>query len=334
MRFEARSKVAVAFIIMIVAMAAWFAVRPPAQTARASMAAPKPPQVQQSAPVSFGSERYTPRPAPTSKPPTPVVRGPPTDVAPPPPNTPVKELLVALKSQADAGVPEAACRLGAELARCHQTQIMVNLQSRELTRIDSASRRGEDTSRARQLLDARYQGLDEAKRLCADVPSETVNHGWQYLLQAGQAGNAAAAAQFAVNPPLSTERVVEDLDGWNAYRQFAPGLLQRAIEGGDVRALYTAFFSSATGMAAGGTLLQKDPYRALVYAHALLPIVDRNSLETITFMLPSLQTEVGLDQLRRADEEGARLRESFFLKSMMTDVSNAVGTARPMACYD
>ena len=251
---------------------------------------------------------------------------PPSIKSQPPVGTKVRVVIEQLKEDADSGVPSAACRVGAELTRCWQTRELSRTYEKQLGRASSLPA---GSSKARRIESEAAQLRAQAgkdREMCEGVSDELIDQGWRYLLDAALKGNVAAMDQFVVNPPLSQENVISSLEGWTAYRDFGRTFIQRSIESGSVRALYLAFFSAASGMGPGGqALVPRDPYQAIVYGNAALPLVDRAGAEMIMGALPRLQNEAGA---RAADAilEGNALRGRHFVRnSGISEVSSGLG---------
>lgn len=237
----------------------------------------------------------------------------------PPANTPIADVVLQLKAAAESGNPQAACRLGVELARCWHTDRLLN----------DPSFKGRSVNDEPAMLPL----LDDQK-LCAGVSTKDKNEAWRYLLQAAQAGNVAAMSKFALNPPLSTENFVSNIEGWQAVRDFGPQFLLTAIDRGDVRALYRAFFASFSGLGPGGeSLLRKDAYQALVYGKALLPLVVPTDAGQIQKTISNLEITLSPSQVVGAELAAAKLRQASFSNvSSPTDVTGDSAFVEPLRC--
>ena len=75
---------------------------------------------------------------------------------------------------------------------------------------------------------------EHAAAACKDFTPDPKDEVWRYTLQAALGGNDGAAVNFALGlmAGLDTQRPLATLDGWVAYQQFAPLVLQRAIDDG------------------------------------------------------------------------------------------------------
>lgn len=197
-----------------------------------------------------------------------------------PENTPVATVLKELRSAADAGDSRAACRVGIELARC--------------LRIGSKSSAAE-------------------RALCEGVTSDDANQAWKYLLQAAATGNVAAMSRYARDPGLTTTNPADSAEGWLTYKQNAPTFLNQAVQGGDVMALYFSWWNSATGFSSGGDhVFQQNPYMAMVYGNAVLPLLDPRRQNNVIQLNAKIQASVPADQLAQAQAEGQRIRDTYF----------------------
>jgi hypothetical protein len=250
----------------------------------------------------------------------------------PPLNTKVKDVIAELKADAERGVPQAACRVGAELTRCWQVKQRLAIRDQVLSRLGSMS---PDSDQGKSILSNAAgiaSSVQSDKDLCQGVEDNDMQDAWRYLLKAALGGNAAAQAQFAINPPLSPNDPVGSLDGWAAYQQYSQNFLRRAIESGNIRALYLGFFSAASGLGPGGQAIAgRDPYQALAYGNALLPLVDAQTAQQIQAALPQIQAEIPA-QASRAAQEGQDLRTKFFGGKVPVNVSSNLGGINPGGC--
>jgi hypothetical protein len=250
----------------------------------------------------------------------------------PPFGTPVSDVVAKLKADADAGVPTAACRVGAELARCWRNRELLSTRATTQGRLNALPADSEEARRTRVMDEELVAYTKKDTELCEGVSDELIDGGWRYLLNASLHGNAAAMEQFAIGPPLSPTQVMSSLAGWEAYRDYGPGFLHRSIENGSVRALYFAFFSAATGIGVGGqSLIPRDPYRAIVYGQAALPLVDAQSAQMIMNLMPELQRAAG-GRAQAAVQEAGELRRRYFALSGRALVSTDLGRSAPERC--
>ena len=228
-------------------------------------------------------------------------------------NTPVVQLEATLRSAADLGHPQAACRLGIELIRC------ARIGSQQTTLDDlhgDAERAPKESPEAKRLakeIDTASRALAETQYLCNGVSPESTRNAWRYLFSAASAGNVAAMSRFVRDPGLNPGEP-EAAEGWEMYTRNAPEFLQRAIEGGDVRALYQGWFSLSSGKSISQTkTFERDPDKALAYGYALVNgLIDVRRAARISRTNESLAKELGAERAARARQAGADLRAMYF----------------------
>lgn len=178
-----------------------------------------------------------------------------------------------LVSQADAGNPGAACRLGSLLAQCgllpaqwHSEEFVASLRKRE----KSAAERGDLASaneEAQSLLIVQAR-LDQ----CGGIPDELYPRAHAYLRQAALAGERQALVQYIRGesfPPLGMidnhQFRSPDFDIWRAE---AHGLLEAQFRDGRPEAALMLLEAHST---AGGNLpLVTSPDPLLDHAYLLL----------------------------------------------------------------
>jgi hypothetical protein len=235
----------------------------------------------------------------------------------PPTNLPVVEVLRQLRPAADAGNPVASCRLGIELARCWRADLV----SSSTTLADSV----------RQSEGALQFATDE--RLCEGISAADRGSAWRYLLAAAQSGNVAAMTKFALDPPLSTSTFVEDLEGWQALKQYGGQFLLSSIEAGDPYALYRAFFSAATGLGPGGaTLLPQDATLSVIYGRVLVSILPPSEASRISVSLEQIESKLSATQLASASVQADALRKRAFARQLLQAFSDDHGYVDPTRC--
>jgi hypothetical protein len=218
----------------------------------------------------------------------------------PPLNAPVAVILPQLEARARAGDVAAACRVAMEKMRCWRVQ---TLNEAEVANAppDVATRIAED------------------RVACADVSRAQTVDAWRYLSQAALAGNVAAMSLFARDPQLSARPPIETAEGWLVYRDYAERFLAAAIEGGDTMALFYGWFTTATGQSLEGQgVFHKDPYKALVYGFAAIPLLDYRRQAMVSRMNDTLTTGMTREEIERVRAEGDRFRERYFRGAAVT----------------
>jgi hypothetical protein len=189
------------------------------------------------------------------------------DASLPPPDSPMRLVYGRLKELASQGDAHAQCRLGFELQRCASAPDLV----RNAREHESKWGNGDNPSMlawTRQLSHL----ADKTTKTCHGFVPDKGDEAWRYILQSALAGNDAAIMNFVfgLSAGLNPEEPTKSVDGWAAYRDYAPQLIQRAIDDG-----YPAAYAFAGNLSLyphfGVTVLPKDPVRAAAYYLALLP---------------------------------------------------------------
>jgi hypothetical protein len=309
-------------VVVFLARAPQTGIKPPDPSAAASLP-PSPPRT--AAPAAKPGSWAAPPGAATS-----VMRGP---VRLPPPATPVRDVIDQLKPHADAGEPRAACRLGMDLTRCYQARGVEKLVEGEARRLRSVDPASDEAARVRRSMEELTRTVAADSVACMGVPDQALDAAWVYLLRAGLAGNVTAMAQFATNPPLPYESVIDNIEGWTAYRDHAGAFLLRAVEAGDVRAAWMATFQSSTGMGPGGAVLPRDPQRALAFAYAIRPLVDSDGARQVEHVIARSRAEAGIDTAR-AERVGDALRARAFATAPKAASINRMGTGDAHRCAE
>ena len=217
----------------------------------------------------------------------------------PPINTPLRTSYGELKQQADAGNPVAQCRLAFELERCRKLPQRI----RSAEEFAKREERRPEVS-AKPLLQLLQREIATSAPVCQDFTPSASDEPWRYTLYAALNGNDAAALSFvlAMSAGLDPGKPVAAIDGWQAYRDYAPRFLQRAIDNGNPAAYYMA--ANFTGRTPyGATLVPNDPVQAAAYYLALMPSASplfRNELQENVQRLNLSAGELAQAQARAA----------------------------------
>ncbi len=250
-----------------------------------------------------------------------------------PRDTPAATIVEALIAEADAGDPEAACRVGMELWECRGDQLIEKWDAQTL---HTVKRILGDEAHAR--LYRVLQGEWETHLRCAGVSDELAPRAWLYLGRAALNGSVAAKAKFAMAPPSSTEDVQDAgfLATLDLYRERASEFLWDAIADGDVMALYTGWFNARAFDSLGGGVFPRDPYLALVYANALKSLVSDHRLTYVTNTIAEVGKELGEDFARKAAADGEQLRQTYFAGTKRVELAdtpnNSDAWVDPLRC--
>lgn len=206
----------------------------------------------------------------------------------PPAGTPVKALLAQLRPAAELGHAPSSCRLGMELATCRTARYAV--------------KQGGSPA-----------DFAEALGMCEGVPDVDIAQAWRFLFNSAQAGNVAAMSKFARDPGLSIDDLAASAEGWAAYRDHAQRFFWGAIQGGDVMALFSNWFALMSGLTVGGKgVIERDPYQALVYGTAAIPLLDPRRQALVVRVNARLAQELKPELVVQANAEGERLRARYF----------------------
>lgn len=109
-------------------------------------------------------------------------------------DTPLADILDELSRRADAGEPEAACRLAAELMRCsHRDELVFGLNVASI--LQDRSRPSAEASRG----DRQRATLSTANRVCAGVAPERIAEAPHRLMNAADLGHPGARAWAAIH---------------------------------------------------------------------------------------------------------------------------------------
>lgn len=226
----------------------------------------------------------------------------------PPPNARLVDTYGALRQMAQAGNPHAACRLGYELNRCRNLQITEAITKSYLARYEKAKQEGHERPGEEEMALARKREYENAERACAEFPPEETQNAWQYALEAAQTGNGPAIMNFVgLKMGLDQRNPANTAEGWLAFKQLGPGLLQDALNKGMPEA-----YEYAAGLYAWQNapeqLLPFDPVRALAIYKALRTSATddsyRDQMNTNIAMLTQ-RYRYSPEDLAKADVEAA-----------------------------
>ena len=221
----------------------------------------------------------------------------------PPDGVALADLYPELKARADAGDARANCRLALELNRCRQVAIALDAASDLVAAHRTDAAQNATTAAELVAMSERDAGI------CGHAPPEDPDNSWRYLLRAAQAGHVPSILRFVIEPPLDEVDFVADMEGWEAYRRFAPELLRFAADSGDVRAIYHAYLLSMGVTAPGGTdTFPRGEIRAVVYGTAALPYLDDAGVRRVSMRLERIRASSDAETFASAVSEGRALR--------------------------
>jgi TPR repeat protein len=110
--------------------------------------------------------------------------------------------------------------------------------------------------------------------MCEGFPEENGRDAWRYLLRAAQAGHPGSMLRFLWTTGFNHQGPMDDLDQWLAYRDNAPGILERAVEMGYPEAYEVAARMNEGRWFGGKSALPRDIAKAQAYDLALSRVTD------------------------------------------------------------
>lgn len=169
------------------------------------------------------------------------------------------------KASAEGSVP-ATCRLAFELGRCNEAQDIEKAASNSefLTGRLPPSSPGY-TARMAQDKSLREEA-SIATRVCAGLPMTETADAWKYALAAAQSSHLPSMIRYVrrYGIGLNTGDPAVTAEGWLAYKQTAPTILQNAIDQGSPEAMeYAAFMHLREN--ASFRIVPYDPILGITY---------------------------------------------------------------------
>lgn len=179
----------------------------------------------------------------------------------PAPGTPVREALAALDARARAGDALAACRLISELSLCKAVRDWSPAaEQAAINRLALLLKDGDDVADSARQLQAIIDINNEAKRNCEGIDDADLRALPEYAFAGARSGHPPSMAYFAAGH-VGGEQLVADPGLYNAYRQHAWPMFQRALEAGYPPAVATwSWALNANGFAYFAGVIQ-EPWR-------------------------------------------------------------------------
>jgi hypothetical protein len=226
--------------------------------------------------------------------------------------TPVKELQAALQQVGTQGDAQISCRLGVELIRCMRLDYRQAMLKASQNALDQAPKDDPKTIQGLAELEDRRRLLAEDRTVCGGSMPVGGADAWKHLYQAAAAGNVAAMSQFVRDPGMDPRDPAME-EGWEAFKRKAPEFLTKAIQGGDVKALWQGWFTANSGYSAGtNKTFERDPYKALVYGLVVVNMVDAQRSAQVAMVNPALIAQLGPERAAQAQKEAETLRAASF----------------------
>ena len=155
---------------------------------------------------------------------------------------PLREVVADLRARADAGEPDAACRLAAEMEYCERIATQLSSVSEAMRSTNVRLPPGtvmtpELQASIRQTQQAVAAGAErmlEESAHCEGVPAISPRQRLHYWRTAALGGNVVAMRHYAVGNAFRMNETLENLDNLRVYQREAETLAKRAIAQGDL----------------------------------------------------------------------------------------------------
>ncbi len=237
----------------------------------------------------------------------------------PPPNLPLTKIVDLLKKESEAGNYRASCRLGAEIFRCELHLLAIKETAKlqqSLTSLEAGSEKYLSTV---EKIGYQQERIASDAPVCDGFANPDNLEAWRFEFIAGLQGHIASKAQFVVSPPMNPIEFYKNLDGWAAYREYAPKFLLDAANAGNNRARWSlarAYSGEASipglGNMGGVELAKPDPYKAAIYAHTLAtPESEPSAQRGAARLIKEIERQLTPDQIVAAKAESAALRATW-----------------------
>jgi hypothetical protein len=160
----------------------------------------------------------------------------------PDPQRPLREVLPDLRARADAGEPDAACRLAAEMEYCDRIAAQLSSMSEVMrpanTRLSSGAQMAPELQtvirQSQQAMSAGAEQLLRESEHCEGVAPISASRRLQYWRSAALGGNVAAMRHYAVGNAFRTNETLDNLDNLRVYQHEAETVARRAVAAGDL----------------------------------------------------------------------------------------------------
>ena len=241
----------------------------------------------------------------------------------PPTTSPLVEHIDELETRAKRGDAKAACRLALDLELCAQRQM---LEDSEEFFIRAAAKFGNSSTDARtaEVIQSTAERLARANAVCEGLPEERVSQRWRDLLRAAELGVPDAVAGFAGETPLSQEQFLDQLDGWNAFKNDVPAMLQRAALAGHPSSMYLLqrIYAGLPAMTGGYQPFPPDSRKAAIYAMVLLRFADASTASSLAKDIAKFRATAAPASFAQAEAEAANLFDARFANTPSRDFAS------------
>ena len=227
----------------------------------------------------------------------------------PPRNVQLRDIVGALKRDADSGNYRAACRLAAELQRCKGLQGNSQSLDRLKAERDRSSPESAEYSRLNTTISQQTEKHTRDDIVCDGFENPESLEAWRYVLKAAEGGHVPSMAQFAITPQFNLFDFPANTEAWTAYKQYASSFLFTAANAGDKGAVMVL----ASGYAGdpdipGLKLVDVDPFLAAVYTYTSFAFAgERSEINFKNRLLKRLQKVLKPEQLLAAKAQSDSL---------------------------
>lgn len=155
---------------------------------------------------------------------------------------PLREVVADLRARADAGEPDAACRLAAEMEYCDRIATQLSSISEAMRSSNIRLPPGTPMTpelqatirHTQQAVAAGAERMLEESAHCEGVPAISARQRLQYWRTAALGGNVVAMRHYAVGNAFRMNDTLENLDNLRVYQREAETFAKRAIAQGDL----------------------------------------------------------------------------------------------------
>lgn len=259
----------------------------------------------------------------------------------PPPNLPLTKVVDLLKKESDAGNYRASCRLGAELLRCQLHPLTIKENAKLQQGLASLEVGSEKYLSTVNKLKYQQERIASDSPVCDGFTNSDNLEAWRFEFIAGLQGHIASKAQFVASPPMNPIEFYKNMDGWAAYKEYAPKFLLDAANAGNKRARWSlarAYAGEVTlpglGNLGGVELAKPDPYQAAIYAHTLaMPDGEPSTQRAAARLIKQIEQQLTPEKIVSAKAESAALRATWAPETNIS-AENAAPTAQEQRSFD
>jgi hypothetical protein len=229
----------------------------------------------------------------------------------PPIDLPLSQTLAPLKAMLASGDGYAGCQLVAQLRYCRDTvgQQKEILQGHRST-LKKTKERDESYKFLADHIELQTKNLARADNYCANIPQSELNNVSQYSLAAAQTGNISAMREYVMQPPSDVKNFLNELEGWQRYKEWAPQIAEHAMAAGDISTIGFVRVQLAGQWLVSPSIFQKDMRRSAVLYFLLDQTETRYKLGE--YEMKFINDELGQKEIDDARKSAAILYQQTF----------------------